>query len=60
MQPISVFLDVGKFTDFQWKNADVSWAQILGSEAFLPPHPTPLSPSIREFPLPEKVYSEEG
>ena len=24
MQSISVFLDRAKFTDFQWKNADVS------------------------------------
>ena len=55
MQPISVFLDIGKFTDFQWKNADVSWAQILGSEAFLPPIPPPSpppsvsSPSLKKF-----------
>ena len=27
MQPISVFLDRGKFVDFLWKNADVSRTQ---------------------------------
>ena len=27
MQSISVFLDIPKFADFQWKNADVSRTQ---------------------------------
>ena len=29
MQSISVFLDITKFSDFWWKNADVSRAQVV-------------------------------
>ena len=29
MQSISVFLDIAKFSNFQWKNADVSRTQSL-------------------------------
>ena len=27
MQSLSVFLDIGKFVDFRWKNADVNRTQ---------------------------------